>query len=95
MRRTCAALALFGAVSLSLLASGTAANAQGGCPLGQAAMPRKPPTGAFVPGKCIRNSDIVANQLLQNRDHKYCPATLKYVPQMPNGRYCLYWDEPG
>ena len=58
-------------------------------------MPRKPPTGSFVPGKCVATSAVMANQTLQARDKVSCPSTLRYDPKKPGGRSCVYWDEPG
>ena len=79
----------------AILIGAVAASAQTKCPPGQTAMPRKPPSGAFAPGKCVAISLILANQKLQTRDGASCPSTLKYAPQKPAGRSCVYWDEPG
>jgi hypothetical protein len=79
----------------ALLVSGGTASAQTQCPPGQVSMPRKPPSGAFVAGKCVASSAVSANQTLQIRDKVSCPATLRYDPRKPGGRSCVYWDEPG
>jgi hypothetical protein len=83
-------------LALAVLLTGVGtATAQTKCPSGQVAMPRKPPTGAFVPGKCVAASAVTANQALQARDKISCPSTLRYDPKKPGGRSCVYWDEPG
>lgn len=88
-------LRVIGLAMTAILAGDATASAQTRCPPGQTAMPRKPPSGAFAPGKCVANNDIAANQQLQIRDGTSCPSTLKYAPRKPAGRSCVYWDEPG
>jgi hypothetical protein len=88
-------LRVIGMGMAGILIGAVTASAQSKCPPGQTAMPRKPPTGAFAPGKCVANSDVAANQQLQIHDGQSCPSTLKYAPRKPAGRSCVYWDEPG
>jgi hypothetical protein len=89
-----AILAILAAVFVTV-AGGAAANAQTKCMPGQTSMPRKPPAGALAPGICVLNTAVQANQQLQVRDKNFCPSMLKYVPQKPAGRGCVYWDETG